>query len=100
MSSVLRAVLLRCGTSACTIATMAAGVAQASWRVILRAVSLAAAGMLVASSLAFGQAAVEQYIPRPSPAGHHHRDRGSESGSTTGQSSSSSGSQAGAAVGA
>src|SRR6476646_3515465 len=79
------------------MATMVAGVAKTSWLVVLRAVGLAAAGMLVASSMAFGQAAVEQYIPSTSPAGHHHKGGGSatRSGSEVGQSSSgtSSGTQ-------
>jgi hypothetical protein len=50
-------------------------------RTTLPALALAAAGMLVASSTALGQAAVDQYIPSKSPAGHHKGHHGSSSGS-------------------
>lgn len=70
-------------------------------RAILPALVLATAGMLVAATSAFGQAAVEQYIPDVSPAGHHNNGSGGGSGGGSGTAtiSPSTGSGSSAASG-
>lgn len=59
---------------------MFTGASKAFGRAILPALVLATAGMLVAASSSFGQAAVEQYIPDVNPTGHHNAGSGGGSG--------------------
>lgn len=62
------------------MAAMSTGASKAFRRVILPALVLATAGMLVAASSSFGQAAVDQYIPDVNPTGHHNAGSGGGSG--------------------
>jgi hypothetical protein len=55
----------------------------------LPALVLATAGMLIAATNSFGQAAVEQYIPDVNPTGHHQKSSGSGGGGGGGSSTTS-----------
>jgi preprotein translocase subunit SecG len=59
---------------------MSTGASRVFGRAILPALVLATAGMLIAATNSFGQAAVEQYIPDVNPTGHHHNGSGSGGG--------------------
>jgi hypothetical protein len=72
------------------MAAMSTGASKAFRRVILPALVLATAGMLVAASSSFGQAAVDQYIPDVNPTGHHNAGSGAGSGGGSGGGSSGS----------
>jgi len=69
---------------------MSTGASRVFGRAILPALVLATAGMLIAATNSFGQAAVEQYIPDVNPTGHHHNGSGSGGGSGGGGSSTTS----------
>jgi hypothetical protein len=77
------------------MAAMFTGESRVARWAILPALVLATAGMLVAASSSFGQAAVEQYIPDVNPTGHHQGGGsggggGGGSGATAGSSGSAS----------